>query len=133
MASALEEGALNSLFLERTEAKKNSWRDPEAQRRGIRTMCRWTGKGANGLEVVFAEADSKPKTTDVRAVWKARHGRGAAPVLPMVGYGGRATLCGPTGDEPPVVDLDRDRAERLADFALREPHRRIAVRRISDD
>ena len=40
----------------------------------------------------------------------------------------RATVCGPAGEDPPVVDLDYDHAERLAGAALGEPDRHVAIR-----
>ncbi len=37
-------------------------------------------------------------------------------------------ICGPAGEDPPVVDLDHAHAERLAASALAEPDRHIAIR-----
>lgn len=119
-------------FLDGSDARKNSWRDDGAAKHGIRPMYRWTGPGMHGLEVVFGEADSEPRSATVREVWKGRHGRGAAPLLLVVGFGERAIVCGAAGDEPPVVALELGHAERLAESALREPHRQLAVRRVSE-
>jgi hypothetical protein len=40
----------------------------------------------------------------------------------------RAAVCGPAGEDPPVVDLECDHAERLAKVALAEPDRHVAIR-----
>lgn len=119
-------------FLDQADAHKARWRDPESESRGIHPAYRWTGRGRDGLEVVLGEASSKPNTAVMREVWKRRHGRGAAPLLLVVGYGSRAVVCGPAGDEPPVVEMDQARAERLADSALREPHRQLAIRFLAE-
>ncbi len=92
----------------------------------------WTGRGRDALEVAYAVSATKPNATTVREVWKQRHGRAAAPLLLVVSYPRerpqRATVCGPAGDDPPVVDLDHDHAERLAKAALGEPDRHVAIR-----
>jgi hypothetical protein len=41
-------------------------------------------------------------------------------------------VCGPTGDDPPVVDLDHGQAERLAAAALGEPDRHLAIRFLAE-
>ena len=90
----------------------------------------------HGLEVVYGTAESRPKTATVREVWKDRHGHRAAPLLVVISYpaGGRcrAVVCGPTGDDPRVVDLDHAQAERLADAALGEPDRHLAIRFLAE-
>ena len=72
----------------------------------------------------------------MREVWKQRHGRAAAPLLVVVGYPkdrpNRAVVCGPAGEDPPVVELDHAHAERLAAAALGEPSRHLAIRFLAD-
>jgi hypothetical protein len=69
-------------------------------------------------------------------VWKQRHGRAAAPLLMVVAYPkdrpDRALVCGPAGEDPPVVELDHAHAERLAAAALDEPSRHLAIRFLAD-
>lgn len=71
----------------------------------------------------------------MRKLWKARQGRRPSPLLLIVAYGGatddggKMTVCGPVGDQPPVVDdLEVSQVERLASAALAEPNRHAAVR-----
>jgi hypothetical protein len=116
---------LNNSFLDQVDASKAKWHDPSPEKKGIRPAYRWTGLGTYGLEVVYGTANSKPNIAIVREVWKGRHGHRAAPLLVVVAYPAerpsRAVVCGPTGDDPRVVDLDYGQAERLAAAALGEP------------
>ena len=127
---------MNSSFLDGVEAPKGRWRDSTAEKRGIRPAYRWTGLGRDGLEVVYGTAGTRPSTAVVREVWKERHGRRAAPLLVVIAYPierpSEAVVCGPTGDNPIVVELDPGRAERLARAALGEPHRHLAIRFLAE-
>lgn len=87
------------------------------------------GPGNQGLEVLVATADARPRASVLREEWKRRRARRAAPVLLAVVYGDKAALCGPAGEEPPTyLDLDREQAERICREALREPDRHAAIR-----
>lgn len=82
------------------------------------------GKGSSPLEVLVAEATSEPNVPQVHAVWKARQGGRAAPLMLAVLDGDKATLCGPTGDEPATfAGIERGQAERLCCEALDQPDR----------
>lgn len=122
-------------FLYDTEARKGRWRDEAAEAAGLYTACHFTGEGPHGLEVAYATAEQLPNRTTVRDVWKQRHGRAAAPLMVVVGCPrtkpARALVCGPAGENPPVLDLDHGHAERLADAALREPNHDLSPRRES--
>jgi hypothetical protein len=127
---------LDASFLEGVVTSKKRWHEPSAQVKGVSPAYRWTGPGTYGLEVVHGTADSRPDTTTVRGVWKARHGHRAAPLLIVVSYPSdgehRAVVCGPAGDDPRVVYLDYEQAERLAAAALGEPDRHLAIRFLSE-
>ena len=127
---------MDNSFLDSSDAPKGRWRNPEAEKKGIRPAYRWTGLGRDGLEVVYGTASARPGTTVVREVWKQRHGYRAAPLLIVVAYPqqrpNQAVVCGPAGDNPTVVDLDLSRAERLANAALGEPHRSLAIRFLAE-
>ena len=70
---------------------------------------------------------STPSVTLVRKLWSERHGRRAAPLLLVAEHDGRAWVCGPLGEDPPVLTRDVSQAERLAAAALSEPSRHFAV------
>jgi hypothetical protein len=55
------------------------------------------GNGPNALEVAVTESTSTPTLSTLRAVWKARLGGRATPLLLVVLYDGKAALCGPAG------------------------------------
>ena len=124
--------ALDDTFLEGVDASKRRWHEPSAQQKGILPVHRWTGPGRDGLEVAYGKAESRPHVSTVREVWRERHGHRASPLLVVVSYpaGGdcQALVCGPTGDDPRVVDLDHRQAERLARAALGEHDRHAAIR-----
>jgi len=127
---------LDASFLEGVDASKRRWHEPSAQQKGITPVYRWTGPGRDGLEVAYGTSESKPNTATVREVWRQRHGHRAAPLLLAVTYvagqRSRAVLCGPAGDDPLVVDLDSDLAERMVAAALSEPDRHSAIRFLSE-
>jgi hypothetical protein len=127
---------LDVSFLGGVDARKGRWRDAAAEAKGISTEYYWTGKGRDALEVAYGTAVTKPNATAVREVWKQRHGRAAAPLLVVVGYPkdrpNHAVVCGPAGEDPPVVELDQAHAERLAAAALGEPSRHLAIRFLAD-
>lgn len=67
------------------------------------------GQGATPLEVLAVESAVEPNLPQVRAVWKARQGGRAAPLTLAVLHDGKATLCGPSGDEPATYSGDLSR------------------------
>ena len=91
------------------------------------------GNGSSALEILVATHSSVPRAPELRSAWKARHGGRAAPLLVVVGYGDRAALCGPAGDDPPArLDLDPGQVDRLCREALGEPDRHAALRALRD-
>ncbi len=87
------------------------------------------GPGSGGLEVAIARSERKPNRDALRNAWKSRQGGRATPVLLVALHGGRAALCGPAGESPPVfLDLDVGQVERICRTALAEPNRHAATR-----
>ena len=100
---------------------------------GYRPLGLALGNGASPLEVVVATADAEPRLTDVRAMWKKRSNRRAAPLMLVVLYDGRAAVCGPAGEDPPVyANVDVGQAERICREALEQPDRHAALRCLRD-
>lgn len=91
------------------------------------------GSGASALEVLIATNASEPRLPDIRSTWHARQKGRAAPLLLVVRYGAKVTLCGPTGDDPPIYrHLDEGQAERLCRHALSQPDRHAVLRWLRD-
>jgi hypothetical protein len=96
-------------------------------------MNLFLGHGNNPLEVAVASTEVEPNVSDVRQLWKRRHGGRASPLLLAVLYPDgsttRAAICGPIGDDPPVQrGLDPGMVERLVEASLAEPNRNAAIR-----
>lgn len=94
------------------------------------------GRGDHALEVATARARTRPTATMVRGLWHRRHRNRPSPVVLVVAYPHegihRASVCGPVGEQPPVVgDVELAQVERLCAAALDEPNRHTAVRLLS--
>jgi hypothetical protein len=110
-----------------------TWKHPVGSGNGLWSRFYFLGRGEHALEVAVAEARARPKADSVRALWHGRQKRRPSPLLLVVSYPDhgeyRVTVCGPVGDNPPVVpDLDPSQVERLCSAALAEPSRHTAVR-----
>ena len=109
------------------------WSAVEGGPRSLTPLVLFFGRGDHGLEVGLASSRSRPSADDIRKLWHARQGRRPAPLLLIVGYPEgeetRATVCGPAGQQPPLVTgLKISQVERVAAAALAEPSRHAAIR-----
>lgn len=87
------------------------------------------GIGDLALEVAVFNAVTKPAGGVLQSAWKTRRGSRSVPVLVVALFGGRAWLCGPAGETPPIhADVDPGVAERLCRAALAQPDRHAALR-----
>ena len=88
------------------------------------------GRGPLALEVVVVALGGCPRIADLRALFKARSGRRAAPILIVAPWGSaRAGVCGPT--EHNVIehrDLPADLVEAVCCKALEADGRHGAIR-----
>ena len=81
---------------------------------GCETLGLALGQGQAALEVVVLKSATQPLVTALRTAWKDRHDGRPAPVLLVVVYGNHVAMCGPTGDNPPVLNnVEQGQAERL--------------------
>jgi hypothetical protein len=91
------------------------------------------GNGSTALEVLVTTATSEPKLQTVRSAWKTRNAGRAAPLMLIVLHDGKATICGPAGDDPPAYpNVDIGQAERICREALEQPDRHAALRCLRD-
>jgi hypothetical protein len=87
------------------------------------------GNGQLATEIVVYEAHATPANSNLRTLWKARNKSRPTPVVVVALHGeNKASICGATGDEPPVfLDLDRGQVERMCDSILDCPDRNQAI------
>ena len=97
---------------------------------GDRRAKLYLGRGPLALEVVVVALDGRPRIADLRAMFQARSGRRAAPVLIVAPWGGgRAALCGPTEHNPVEHrDLPVEQVEAVCGKALEADGRHTAIR-----
>jgi hypothetical protein len=112
------------------------WQIPTGGRGSFTADASYLGKGRTPLEVAVARAAKSPNDGDVRNLWKRRKGNTPSPLLLIVlwpdAIGERASVCGPSGDEPPVyADRDPEQIFRVASLALDETDHH-AARRVLD-
>ena len=91
------------------------------------------GKGNQALEIAFFESFKKPTNSKVNEAFRTRKARRATPVLIVIQYTDGITLCGTSGDDPPIHNVsDFKQVERLCSIALEKPDRNSAIRFLSD-
>ena len=113
-----------------TDTKPRPWQIPDGVKSKIAPAGYFLGGGTTPLEVALAAAPTRPTEADIRSVWKKRKGNTPSPLLLIVKWPDsgreRASVCGPTGDNPPVYsDRDVAQVERIASSDRRHlSHRR---------
>ena len=104
--------------------------DALAIRVGDRPAKLFLGNGPLGLEVVEVPLGGRPRITDLRALFRGRVGRRAAPVLIIAPWGNaRAAVSGPT--EHNLIehrDLPMEQVEAVCRKALEADGRHAAIR-----
>ena len=91
------------------------------------------GQGNQCLEIVVLSSKEKPKGSLLQKAFKERKAGRASPVLIVVVHDEGASLCGTSGDQPPIFHCaDADQAERLCESALMRPDRNAAIRFLAD-
>ena len=97
---------------------------------GDRRAKLYLGRGPLALEVVVVALHACPRIADLRAMFRARSGRRAAPVLIVAPWGaGRAAVCGPTEHNPVEHrDLPVEQVEAVCGKALGADGRHTAIR-----
>ena len=90
----------------------------------------YLGRGPLALEVVVVAWGGRPRIADLRAMFRARSGRRAAPVLVVAPWGaGRVAVCGPTEHNPvEYSDLPVEQVEAVCGKALEADGRHAAIR-----
>ena len=95
----------------------------------LRTEGLFVGNGANTVEVAVARTNTAPPRAALLAAWRERRAGRAAPVLLVVLHAKGTSLCGATGEEPPVYPhVDAGQVERVCGEVLEQPDRHAALR-----
>ncbi|MCY4232803.1 MAG: hypothetical protein OXE59_03535 [Bacteroidetes bacterium] len=119
----------NSGFL--SNLKPLNW-SPDIVGSTIDTSGVYIGKGALAFEVLVGVALHQPNSREIRRLWKNRKGGRGCPLLLVVLYENKVSLCGASGDEPPIHhDMNSGQVERLCLELLNQPDRHIALRLFS--
>ena len=85
------------------------------------------------LEIIYSEHNRPPNEVQLRSAWKTRQNRRGVPLLIVVFHGGKANVCGPTGDEPAVyLKCDSGQIDGICEEALEQPSRLEALRSLRD-
>ena len=104
--------------------------DALAIRVGDRPAKLFLGNGPLALEVVEVPFGGLPRVTELRALFRERVGRRAAPVLIVAPWGnGQAAVCGPTEHNPVEhLRLPMEQVEAVCRKALAAEGRHTAIR-----
>lgn len=87
----------------------------------------FVGPGDLGLEIAVYSSSGHPRSATLQEAWRTRRGNRATPVLIIALSGDKAWLCGPAGEDVPIVEnRDASAIERLCAAALRQPNRHAA-------
>ncbi|MCY4225155.1 MAG: hypothetical protein OXF06_09995, partial [Bacteroidetes bacterium] len=90
------------------------------------------GKGTLAMEIIVAQAAHLPSDGEIRKIWNARKGNRGCPVLLVILTPSDASLCGATGEKPPIyLDIDLGQLERLCRKLLDQPDRHAALSLLS--
>ena len=101
--------------------------------RGLESESLFLGHGNQALEVVVFSSDTQPTNSILHSAWTARSNGRAAPVLVAVIHNGGASLCGVSGEHPPIFHTpDIGQAKRLCEAALSQSDRNTAIRFLAD-
>lgn len=84
----------------------------------------YLGKGRSALEVVVTRHRDRPRKDYLQSVYSDRRDGRVNPILVIALHDGVATICGPTGEDPPVYrEVRPSQAENVCRAALEKPDR----------
>ncbi len=99
---------------------------------GLQPIGLFIGEGTHAMEVIVAHVLKNPSDGEIRKIWRERKGNRAAPLILVILCSDKASLCGATGEEPPIYpDRNLGQVERLCRELLDQPDRHAALRILS--
>ena len=91
------------------------------------------GEGSQPLEIAVFSSFKKPTTAKAQEAFKKRRARRAAAVLIVITHPEGVTLCGTSGEQPPVYFLsDQDQVERLCALSLKKSNKNESIKFLSE-
>lgn len=107
---------------------QNQKRTLESLEQGLTSESLVLGKGESALEVALVSSETQPQTSKIRKAYKTRKRNRANPVLLTVIQGEKASVCGPSGDNPPIYKAKPLKiVESFCRSALNQPDRHKAL------
>lgn len=86
------------------------------------------GQGNQAIEIISFNSKIEPSQGTLHQAYKERRGSRASPLLVLVSHPNGISLCGVTGDKPPIfLSADKGQIQRLCLTALKKPNRNIAI------
>jgi len=93
----------------------------------------YQGEGSSALEIVVVDHGERPNKDFLQRTYTGRRGGRVNPILVVALYDTEASLCGPSGEDPPVYhNTNRGQVERVCKAALGEPDRHAAQQFLSN-
>ena len=91
------------------------------------------GEGSQPLEIAVFSSLKKPNNSKAQEAFRKRRARRAAAVLIVITHPEGVTLCGTSGEQPPVYFLnDEDQVERLCAITLKKSNKNESIKFLSD-
>ena len=91
------------------------------------------GEGSQPLEIAVLSSSKKPTSAKAQEAFRKRRARRAAAVLIVITHPEGVTLCGTSGQQPPVYDLkDKNQVERLCAISLEKKNKSESIKFLSD-
>tara|TARA_B100000886_G_scaffold18962_1_gene12222 strand:- start:3545 stop:7525 length:3981 start_codon:yes stop_codon:yes gene_type:complete len=91
------------------------------------------GEGSQPLEIAVFSSSKKPTTAKAQEAFKKRRAKRAAAVLIVITHPEGVTLCGTSGEQPPIYYLkDQDQVERLCVISLKKSNKNESIKFLTD-
>ncbi len=91
------------------------------------------GEGSQPLEIAVFSSSKKPTTAKAQEAFKKRRARRAAAVLIVITHPEGVTLCGTSGEQPPIYYLkDKNQVERLCAITLKKSNKNESIKFLAD-
>ena len=99
----------------------------------LNPLSLFLGEGSQPIEIASFSSSKRPTNAKAQEAFKKRRAKRAAAVLIVITHPEGVTLCGTSGEEPPVYYLrDKDQVERLCAQTLEKKNKSESIKFLSD-